>query len=83
MILRGKNSYAARVTDTALGTIRSVQSVVQGFEERATRLESDIRDSQKRREEAKVGAPLEHEKRYHQLSKRQSEIKEKVDLTRN
>ena len=33
--------------------------------------------------EAKVGAPFEHEKRYHQLAVRQSEIEEKLDLTKN
>jgi len=48
LVLRGKNSYSIRVTDTALGTIRSLESVVQGFEERAGRLDTDIRDSQKR-----------------------------------
>jgi len=85
LILHGKNSYSARVTDTALGTIRSLESIVQGFEERAARLESDIQDSQKRAKEleSKVGAPFEHEKRYHQLAKRQSEIEEKLDLTKN
>ena len=84
LLLHGKNSYSARVTDTALGTIRSLESIVQGFEERAG-VESDIRDSQKRAKEleAKVGAPFEHEKRYHHLAQRQSEIEEKLDLTRN
>lgn len=73
------------LTDTALGTIRSLESVVQGFEERATRLESDIKDSRKRATEleAKVGAPFEKEERYHHLVKRQSEIEEKLDLTKN
>jgi hypothetical protein len=33
--------------------------------------------------EAKVGAPFEHEKRYHHLTERQSEIEEKLDLTKN
>jgi hypothetical protein len=58
---------------------------VQGFEDRAAGLERDIRDSQKRAKEfeAKVGAPFEHEKRYHQLAERQSEIEEKLDLTKN
>ena len=32
MIVRGKNSYAARVTDTAQGTIRSLEANVQSFE---------------------------------------------------
>src|SRR5207244_1534240 len=38
IVVRGKNSYSARVTDTALGTIRSLETTVQGFEERVTRL---------------------------------------------
>ncbi|MDE3068065.1 MAG: hypothetical protein KGJ60_11010 [Verrucomicrobiota bacterium] len=52
LVLRGRNSYRVRVTDTALGTIRSLKSAVQGFEERAARLEADIKDSQKRAVEA-------------------------------
>ncbi len=85
LILHGKNSYSARVTDTALGTIRSLESILQGFEERASGFERDIRDSQKRAKEfeSKAGAPFEHEKRYHQLAERQSEIEEKLDLTKN
>ena len=85
LVLRGKNSYSTRVTDTALGTIRSLESVVQGFEERAGRMDTDIRDSQKRgvELEAKVGAPFEKEERYHHLARRQSEIEEQLDLTKN
>jgi len=85
LVLRGKNSYSTRITDTALGTIRSLESTVQGFEERVGRLESDIKDSQKRATEleAKVGSPFEKEERYHKLVNRQSEIEEKLDLTKN
>jgi len=85
LVLRGKNSYAVRVTDTALGTIRSLEATVQGFEERVTKLETDIADSQKRAKEleTKVGAHFEHEERYQDLSRRQSEIEEKLDLTKN
>jgi N12 class adenine-specific DNA methylase len=85
LILHGKNSYSARVTDTAHGTIRSLESIVQGFEERAGRLESDIQDSQKRAKEfeTKVNAPFEHEKRHYELVQRQAEIEEKLDLTKN
>jgi hypothetical protein len=65
--------------------VKAIASVVQGFEERAARLEADIKDSQKRATalEAKVGSPFEKEERYHQLVKRQSEIEEKLDLTKN
>ena len=85
MILRGKNSYGARVTDTALGTIRSLETTAQGFEERATRLETDIADSRKRAGdlEPKVGMVFEHEERYQRLARRQDEIEEKLDLTKN
>lgn len=85
LVLRGKNSYSVRVTDTALGTIRSLESTVQGFEERAARLEADIKDAQKRATEleAKVGAPFEKEERFHHLVKRQAEIEDKLDLTKN
>jgi hypothetical protein len=85
LVLRGKNTYSNRITDTALGTIRSLECEVQSFEDRIARLESDIKDSQKRgmELEAKVGAPFEKEDRYHHLVKRQSEIEEQLDLTKN
>jgi predicted nucleic acid-binding Zn-ribbon protein len=85
VVMRGKNSYAARVTDTALGTIRSLEATVQGFEERAGKLETDIADAHKRTKEleTKVGASFEKEERYQQLSRRQSEIEEQLDLTKN
>jgi hypothetical protein len=85
VVVRGRNSYAARVTDTAQGTIRSLEATIQGFEERAGKLEADIADAHKRGKEleSKVGAPFEHEERYQQLCRRQSEIEEKLDLTKN
>jgi hypothetical protein len=85
VVVRGKNSYGARVTDTALGTIRSLEATVQGFEERATKLETDITDAHRRGKEleTKVGAPFEHEERFRHLSRRQDEIEEKLDLTKN
>ncbi|HTE90788.1 MAG TPA: hypothetical protein VK639_17645 [Terriglobales bacterium] len=60
VVLRGRNSYGARVTDTALGTIRSLEATVQGFEERAAKLETDIADVHKRGKELEtnVGAPF-------------------------
>ena len=85
MVVRGSYSYSARVTDSALGTIRSLEVTVQGFEERATRLETDIADAHKRSKELgeKVGAKFEREERFQQLIRRQSEIEEKLDLTKN
>jgi N12 class adenine-specific DNA methylase len=85
VVLRGKNSYAARVTDTALGTIRSLESTVQGFDERAARLETDISETQKRAKEleSKIGAQFEKEDHFQKLTRRQGEIEEALDLTKN
>jgi prefoldin subunit 5 len=85
VVVRGKNSYAARVTDTALGTIRSLEATVQGFEERAVKLDADIADAHKRIKELenKVGTPFEKEEHYQRLCRRQSEIEEQLDLTKN
>ena len=85
VVLSGKNTYGARVTDTALGTIRSLEATAQGFEERVVRLETDITDAHKRGKELeiKVGARFEHEERYQELCRRQSEIEDKLDLTKN
>ncbi len=85
LVVRGKNTYAAKVTDTALGTIRSLESTVQGFEERAGKLEAAIGDARKRATEleGRVGAAFDREERYQELTRRQSEIEEKLDLTKN
>jgi hypothetical protein len=85
LVVRGKNTYAAKITDTALGTIRSLESTVQGFEERAGKLEAAIGDAQKRATEleGRVGASFDREERYQELTRRQSEIEEKLDLTKN
>jgi N12 class adenine-specific DNA methylase len=85
LVVRGKNTYAAKITDTALGTIRSLESTVQGFEERASKLESAIGDAQKRATEleGRVGVKFDREERYQELTRRQSEMEEKLDLTKN
>jgi predicted nucleic acid-binding Zn-ribbon protein len=85
LVLHGKNIHSARATDTAFGTIRSLESTVRCFEERAERLELDINDANKRVKElgVKVGAKFEHEDRYQDLTRRQSEIEEKANLTKN
>jgi hypothetical protein len=85
VVLNGKNTYGARVTDTALGTIRSLEATVKGFEERAAKLETDVADAHKRGKEleTKVGALFEHEERYQELCHRQCEIEDKLDLTKN
>jgi predicted nucleic acid-binding Zn-ribbon protein len=85
LVVRARNSYNRRSTDTALGTIRSLGSEGQAFEKRTAQLEADLQDSQKRATEleTEVGKPFKKEDRYHHQVKRQSEIEKKVDLTKN
>ncbi len=85
LIVRGRNTYTAKVTDTALGTIRSLESTVHGLDESAVRLSTAISDARKRAAEleGRVGAVFDLEDRYRELSKRQGEIEDKLDLTKN
>jgi hypothetical protein len=85
MIVRGSNNYSARVTDTAQGTIRSLEGAVQDFEEQCLRSEREITENHKRIKELneKIGAKFDREDRFQELTRRQSEIEEKLDLTKN
>ena len=85
VILRGHNSYVARVTDTALGTIRSLEATVQGLEERGEKLEQEGVSFRKRASELeeRIGHPFEHEEHFQELRKRQSAIADQLDLTKN
>ncbi|MBN9693140.1 MAG: DEAD/DEAH box helicase [Verrucomicrobia bacterium] len=85
IILRGHNSYPARVTDTALGTIRSLEATLQSLEERGEKLEQESASLLKRAAEleARIGHPFEHEEHYQELRKRQSAIADQLDLTKN
>jgi len=60
LVLRGKNSYSTRVTDTALGTIRSLN---HGGRLRTRHAVIGHQGSQ-RADPAKVGSPFEKEERY-------------------
>ena len=84
----GKIVTPPRVTDTALGTIRSLESTVQGFDERAAGEAGSctIADAQKRANRtrrSRSGPSFDREERYQELTRRQSEIEEKLDLTKN
>lgn len=57
LVLRGHNHYTANVTDTALGTIRSLESTVQGLEERCVKWTAAVTDAQKRAKELENSNP--------------------------
>ena len=85
LIVRERNSHAALVTATALGTIRSLEANIQRFGGRTIGLEFDIANATTRTDdlETQVHAHFESEGGHHQLMRRQSETEAKLDITRN
>ena len=85
LVLHGKNHYALNVAETPLGMIRSLEYLVQNFEERVTYNQRDLADSEKRvRElETKLGQPFEHESKLQSLAQRQQQLEDALDITKN
>ncbi len=75
----------AKVTDTAHGTIRSVEHTIQHLEDLATTLEQNITDTRKRLADTQVqvGTPFEYAERVASLAHRQLEIEDSLDLTKS
>jgi len=85
IVLKGATTYTAKVTDTAPGTIRSVEHTIQHLEDVAETLAGNIADRRKRLadSQAQVDAPFEYAARLTSLVQRQQEIEGELDLTKN
>jgi hypothetical protein len=85
ILLRAATTYPAKVTDTAHGTIRSVEHTIQHLEEVAETLARNLADTRKRLTDtqAQVNAPFEYGERLAELAQRQQQIEEELDLTKN
>jgi TolA-binding protein len=85
IVLKGATTYIAKATDTALGTIRSVEHTIQHLEELAANLAQNITDTRKRLTDTQeqVDAPFEYAERLTSLVQRQQEVEEALDLTKN
>jgi hypothetical protein len=85
ILLKGAATHAAKVGNTALGTIRSVEYVIQTLDETAANLQAQIASTQKRLADlaAQVAQPFEYEERLASHSRRQQEIEDALDLTKN
>ena len=85
IVLKGDTTYTAKVTDTAHGTLRSVEHTIQHLEEVAETLTRNIADTRKRLTDtqAQVDAPFEYSGRLAELVQRQKEIEDELDLTKN
>jgi N12 class adenine-specific DNA methylase/predicted O-methyltransferase YrrM len=84
-VLIGKNHYALDATETALGTVRSLEYFVQNMEDRLTHEQSELVSMEKRCHEleTKIGQPFEYEAKLLSLGGRQKELEKALDITRN
>ena len=84
IVLKAATTYTAKVTDTALGTIRSVEHTIQHLDELAGNLLQSIADTRKRLADtqAQVDAPFEYADRLASLVRRQQEIEDELALTK-
>ena len=85
IVLKGHYHYTVNVGETPLGTIRSLEYAAQNLEERLVREEGGLADTEKkcRELEGKIGEPFEHETKLQSLVKREKELAEALDITKN
>lgn len=85
VVFKGAAHHNAKVNDTALGTTRSLEYAVQNLDDVARSLERDIAETKKRITDLGVQSnqPFEHADKLGSLLKRQQEITDALDLTKN
>jgi uncharacterized coiled-coil protein SlyX len=85
IVLKGATTYTAKVTDTAHGTIRSVEYVIQHLEDVAENLARAVAETRKRLADTRgqVDTPFEYAGRLAELVQRQRQIEDELDLTKN
>ena len=84
-MFKGASAHNAKVTDSALGTIRSLEYAIQHLEDLAEELTHDLAGCRKRLEGSvsQSEAPFEYAAKLAALTVRQSEIEDALDLTKN
>jgi N12 class adenine-specific DNA methylase len=85
IVLKGKNAYVAKISDSALGTISSMEHVVRSLDGHANELRNTLTATQRRIEELRphVDKPFDHEEKLQTLVQRQQEIMKALDLNKN
>jgi phage shock protein A len=85
IVLKGNLLHTANVSDTPLGTIRSVEYAIQNMEERLEQSLRELSDCEKqcRELESKIGQPFEHEAKLQTLVQRQQELEKALDIPKN
>jgi N12 class adenine-specific DNA methylase len=85
LLIHGKHTYQANVSDNALGTIASVEHALNGIPDLLAEREADVRRFAKQSEDLtkQLGQPFEHTEKLEAATKRQQEIVAALDITKN
>jgi hypothetical protein len=85
ILLKGAAVHVANATNTALGTIRSLEYTIQNLDETAAALTDKIKSSRKRMTDIEEQAeqPFEHADKLTAFVQRQQEITDALDLNKN
>jgi hypothetical protein len=85
LTIHGRNSYNANVSDSALGTVASIEHALESMEDRLRERETDLKQYRKQSEDLakQLDHPFEHEEKLATATTRQQEIVTALDITKN
>ncbi len=85
LLIHGKHSYRANISDSAAGTIASLEHSLDSFEDRLRERETELAQSHRQSADLtkQLDHPFEHEEKLANVAKRQQEIVVALDITKN
>jgi N12 class adenine-specific DNA methylase len=85
LTIHGKHSYNANVTDSALGTISSIEHAIESIEDRLRERETDLKQNCKQQDDLahQLDHPFEHEAKLAVAMERQQDIIAALDLNKS
>ena len=85
LTLRGEMTYTAKISPSPLGIIASLEHAARSIEGRLEMRRLDLEQTKKNLAElsALTGKPFEHEERFRELTARQAELVQALDITKN
>ena len=85
LLIHGKHNYRANVSESATGTIASLEHALDSLEDRLRERETDIVQSHRQSVDLakQLDQRFEHEEKLFSVSKRQQEIVSALDITKN
>ena len=85
LLIHGKHSYRANVSDSPTGTIASLEHALDSIEDRLRERETDLAQSRRQIVDLtnQFQQPFEHEEKLAAATRRQQEIVGALDITKN